>query len=690
VRTLHIEEDAFGVLFAANPQPMWIYDLTTLRFLDVNDAAIALYGYDRDTFLRMRITDIRPQDDLPRLARNLESPRPPLEASQRWRHTLSDGRRIDVDITSHSITYRGASAALVLVTDVTERVQAEEDRRQLEARFARIFRESPAALVISRLADGTFIDVNRSYEALLGWTREEILGRTAFEFDAYPNPDDRQRMVKQLRETESLRNFPVQMRSKSGEVLQLLASLETIELSGELCALSVVVDETEHQRAQEALRQRERELAFLAEASAVVSSSLDYEQTLRTVAELAVPHIADWCAVHILDEDGSVRELAVAHVDPAKVELARELQRRYPPAPDERSGVHLVVQTGQPSLVSDITDEMLQAGARDADHLALFRQIGFRSAVVVPLIARGRTLGALTLVSAESGRRFGEHESSLAQDLAHRAAIAVDNARLFKERAAAEEAVRTLNAELEQRVEARTLELAAANAELEAFAYSVSHDLRAPLRSVDGFSKVLANRYATVLDERALHYLGNIRDAAQEMGQLIDALLRLARLSRSQMRWERVDLSSLARSVVDALRRQDPDREVEALIPDDIVTTGDAQLLQVLLENLLGNAWKFSRDRSPAVIAVGVEQAGDDTVYVVRDNGAGFDPRYADKLFGPFQRLHSVTEFEGTGIGLATVQRIVHRHGGRVWADGRVGEGATFFFTLGSGKESST
>lgn len=552
---------------------------------------------------------------------------------------------------------------------------------QEEERFALSFQDNPAALAITRLRDGRFIDANRSYEELLGWTREELRARTAFDLDVYGVSGERREIVRRLRETGSVRNQRLRMRSRSGETRYLLASMQIVDWGDEPYILSAATDVTEQYRTEEALRQRELELTFLSDAGAILASSLEYEQTLRTVAELAVPHIADWCAVQILDEDGNIRELAVAHADPGKLDMARELQRRYPPN-DEDSGIRQVVRTGQPAIYPEISDEMLAATAHDEEHLALMRQLGLRSIIVVPLIARDRALGAITLVSAESGRRFGDHDVALAENLAHRAALAVDNAFLMTQRAAAEETVRAINAELEQRVHDRTIQLAASNAELEAFAYSVSHDLRAPLRGMDGFSTVLADRYADALDDRGRRYLGHIRDAAQEMGQLIDALLRLARLTRGEMHWKPVNLSSLARSIVEGLRRGEPERGVEISIADGLMVTGDEQLLRVLLENLLGNAWKFSRGREQATITFGVEVIGDEDVYVVRDNGAGFDQRYVDKLFGPFQRLHTVREFEGSGIGLATSQRIVHRHGGRIWAEGKVDEGAAIFFTL--------
>jgi len=224
----------------------------------------------------------------------------------------------------------------------------------------------------------------------------------------------------------------------------------------------------------------------------------------------------------------------------------------------------------------------------------------------------------------------------------------------------------------------------AVNRELEAFSYSVAHDLRAPLRSIDGFSLALLEDCADVLDEAGKQHLRFVREAAQDMAALIDGLLSLSRVTRSELHRETVDLAKLAHSISAQLRRAAPGRDVETVIADDLLAEGDARLLRGLLENLLGNAWKFTGKQATAKIEVGVTQAGGERAFFVRDDGAGFDMAYAAKLFGAFQRLHSAAEFEGTGIGLATVQRIVHRHGGRIWAESAVGRGATFFFTLWS------
>ena len=249
------------------------------------------------------------------------------------------------------------------------------------------------------------------------------------------------------------------------------------------------------------------------------------------------------------------------------------------------------------------------------------------------------------------------------------------------ERSKTESANRELRASLESLSLAKEATEAAYH-ELEAFSYSVSHDLRAPLRTVSGFSQLLVEDYADRLDEEGKDSLTRIVAAAEKMGWLIDDLLNLSRLSRAAMARERVDLTVIARRIADRLRASSPDRQADFVLADGLVAFGDERLLTVVIENLLGNAWKFTEKREKAVIEFGVEQRGDEKVFFIEDNGSGFDMTYVDKLFKPFQRLHQPEEFPGTGIGLATVKRIIDRHGGRVWIEGEIDKGTTVYFTL--------
>ena len=278
------------------------------------------------------------------------------------------------------------------------------------------------------------------------------------------------------------------------------------------------------------------------------------------------------------------------------------------------------------------------------------------------------------------GRYYDVHAYRIGGPESRKVAILFND---ITERKRAEAEIRRMNAELEERVARRTAELANANKELEAFSYSVSHDLRAPLRAVNGFAGIVLEDFGPQLSAEARRYLERIRNGGQRMGLLIDDLLTFARLSRQPVNRQRLDTAKIVQGVREELQPQQDGREIEFRINELPACQADPALLKQVWTNLLANAIKFSRGRKPAVIEIGSQCKDQESIFYVRDNGAGFDMQYVDKLFGVFQRLHSMDEFEGTGVGLAIVQRIIHRHGGRLWAEGQVNQGATFYFTTG-------
>jgi signal transduction histidine kinase len=397
-----------------------------------------------------------------------------------------------------------------------------------------------------------------------------------------------------------------------------------------------------------------------------------FEQVCRVLVDQGQLRMA-W--VGEIDNEGWIVPVAHAgavqgYLDSIRISVLDVAEGRGPTGTAAREGDHV--------FTTDIATDERMAPWRDA---ALARE--FRSCAGFPLVVEDRCVAVLTAYASELGF-FDEEEVKLFDGLAADLSFALEAMARDERRRAVEDKLRRLSEELERRVQERTQELGAANADLEAFSYSVSHDLRAPLRAIDGFSRVLLSRYADRVDADGRHALERVRAGSERMGVLIDAMLGLSRLGRRPLELGDVDLSALAAEVVEELRAGEPERDVEVLIEPDVSAVGDKELLRVVLQNLLGNAFKFTSQQPHARVQFGRTEHASQAAIFVRDNGVGFDMNYADRLFRPFDRLHSESEFSGTGIGLATVQRVIARHGGRVWAQGAIGDGATFYFTLPS------
>lgn len=467
---------------------------------------------------------------------------------------------------------------------------------------------------------------SRGAEQLYGWTATEAIGQRMSTLLPTTFVEGDIEQVEATFLSEGYWHGEVVQPHKDGTPLAILASISKLaDDSGRLVgAVAVNRDITERKRAEAALRESAARLA------AIVGSAMD--------------------AIISADESHTIVLFNAAAEQvfrcSAQEALGTSIHRFVPPA---------------------IRDRHAQEIRRFASTGTTSRSMG--------------TLNPLKAVRAD-GEEF-PIEATISQ-------VEVEGKKLFTviirditSRLEAEAKVRRINEELERRVAERTAELEAANKELEAFSYSVSHDLRAPLRSIDGFSRILLEEYVADMPPKAQEYFQLVRGSAQQMGRLVDDLLAFARLSRQSLAKRLVDHNQLVQQCLDELRAENNDRQIEISLEPLPAAQGDSALLKQVWINLLANAFKYTRRRPVAAITIGSLCEGDETIYFVKDNGVGFDMRYSHKLFGVFQRMHRAEEYEGTGVGLAIVQRIIHRHGGRIWAEAQVDRGATFYFTLG-------
>jgi PAS domain S-box-containing protein len=530
--------------------------------------------------------------------------------------------RLEQRVRERTTELEGAN--MKLTKEAAERTQAEKELRQSEARFSKAFRSNPAAMCITAVADGRFIEVNRHYCQIFGYTREELMGRTSLELGLWADPSRRAQVVEQLNSDGLVRDEETQFLAKDRKPLDAQISMELIEFPGEQepVIVSMFFDITERKRAEKALSQSEAR----------------FSKAFRS-------NPAAMCITAV--ESGRF------------IEANESCQRLFGYAKEELIGETSVdLKLWANPSARELFMEPLQDGGFVREHETQFRR------------KNGEIFDAE--LSMELIELAYEHEPVVVS-------MFVD----ISERKKAENDIKQLNAALEQRVAERTAQLEAANKELESFSYTVSHDLRAPLRHVQGYVEMLNRAMGDELSDKVRRYLQTITNASVEMGQLIDDLLAFSKLSRLGLHEDTVHLDAVIEETVCGLELMTKNRNIAWSISKLPQVTGDAAMLKQVFANLIGNAVKYTQSRDPARIEIGCAGEEDGrTVLFVRDNGAGFDMQYSHKLFGVFQRLHRSDEFEGTGIGLATVRRIIARHGGRTWAEGKVGEGATFYFTL--------
>ncbi|VAX05994.1 Sensory box histidine kinase [hydrothermal vent metagenome] len=492
-------------------------------------------------------------------------------------------------------------------------------RNQLEKRWGRIFENSFDELFIFREDNLKFVLTSKGAQKNLGYTAKELAEMTPV--DIKPELDELQFevLIKPLREgTQDLMVFETVHQRKDDSTYNVEIRLQLAAEESPPVFIAIILDITARKQSEAALRESEQRYHALAKAAPVGIFRTDMEGHCVYVNEYW-QKLAGMTQAQALGDGwaGALHDDDRERIFAEWYEAAQAQHSFRSECRFQRNG--------------QITWVLTQAEAEQG--------------------ANGQIIGYVGTVTDISAQKVAEDKLASQRDL------------------------------LEELVVERTKELLRTNKELESFSYSVSHDLRTPLRALDGFSQILLEDYSDQLDETGQDYLRRVRTASQRMGKLIDALLMLSRVGRHSVQYKQVALSTLAKEIINRLQETNPERQVEVLIAGDLYVEGDQNLLRILLENLLSNAWKYTATREGAQIEFNVREENGKMIYFVKDNGVGFDMRYVDKLFGAFQRLHG-TEFEGTGIGLATVQRIVHHYSGRVWAEAELNKGATFSFTF--------
>lgn len=660
-------EQRYAALFEVAPVPMWVYDVTTSKFLNVNRAAVEGYGYSAEEFLSMTIFDIRSEADHETLRKQLTEG---LSRST-WEHHRKDGSVLQVNVVSTPIQYGGRNARFVVALDMTAQVNAERDVQEYLFTLQRAA-DAAQAITWHQTLDGMLQEVAGQARGVIGahqavvsltldndWSqsidtlslsekyakykdvRDPLYGSgvyamvsennravrmTQAELEAHPGwshfggDPDKQPVMRgwlavPLTDRQGCNIGLLQLSDKYEGEFTLQDEYVAIELA-QLASIAIenvrLLDQVNQLNAGLEHKVAERTLALARQ-----------EALFRALTEQA-PQV-----IWTVDKDGEATYFNRAWFDLVGGQLEDWTGRQW------TSVIH-------PEDLREVTRNWERAVATQSPYTGIRRLCGLDGSYHVMSYRASPVLD-------ESG------------EVMFWIGIDADITEIKSIEAA----------------------LRLSNQELEAFSYSVSHDLRAPLNTIDGFSRLLSKQISDEVGKKGLHYLSRIQAGVAQMGKLIEDLLSLAQVSRMQLKIESVDLSALSRRILDEWQARHPDRQVQVHIEPGLMAQGDARLVRVLMENLLANAWKFTSQRSEANIVVGQESdAAGLPAFFVRDDGAGFDMAYADKLFVPFQRLHTASEFPGTGVGLATVSRVVGRHGGKLWVEGSPGHGASFFFTL--------
>lgn len=688
---LEQSEGRFRMLVEQSPDAFYLHNLDGV-ILDVNPQSCASLGYSREELLQLNVGDLEPAHAIDELRQIWHSM--PLGVAHTFagQHRRKDGTCFPIEVNNRRFNDGSRSLMLALIRDTMDSERLSQLLQLILQSTSRHTGQDYLELLVRKLTEslgmyGGFIsEVTDTSVTRVRIAAAWINGRLieSFEYDLAGTPCAQVFETGfSLIESGAQTQFPDDIWLRENAVEGYLA-IPFYNVAGEPLGHIGIVDKTplrsshfqenvlrlfacragaeiERQHMQDALNIRDQQLGTLLEANQQLNTHLDVADIMRALVRAAMQLSRAAAGAWGLFSDNQMIFGEYNRGDQVTL-----IDYRFEPG------------VGIPGHVINTLKPYISHDARNDPHVLqeVRAQLSFNTLANVPILDRsGQLIGCFEVHDKAGTVGFDAVDVQWLQSLAADAAIALENARLFEQ-------IRAQHDILEHRIEERTTELAAANTDLEAFSYTVSHDLQAPLRNILGFSEVLIQDHAGQLDEKGMNHLQRIINAGTRMTGMIQSLLELSRMSHAPLSATQVNLSRLAQEILDDFRDQDPDRLLEARIAADISVRGDRHLLHIALTNLLNNAWKFTRSTEPARIEFGQTIHDGTTEYYVRDNGVGFDMQYAKRLFMPFQRMHSSKTFEGTGIGLATVRRIIQRHGGDIRVETQPGHGATFYFTL--------
>jgi len=641
------------------------------QIIDANDKFLEIVGYSKDDLVTGKIDwmNMTPPEfrylDENSVAELTTSGvnKSPFEKE----YIRKDGTRVPILISGAMLDEERFNG-VAFVVDITERKRAEEALIESERKFRHTVINLDEGYY-SVTMDGVLLEHNQAFSRILGFdANADLKGIHLPDFWQYP--DKRKKYLEAISANDSISNYQIEVKTQTGEKRSVLANAHLVkDENGQPIRIEgVFLDITERIRLEESLQRHAGRLQNLHKIDKAILSAVE---TPEAIIQKTLHHIrsllsSQHASIGMFDFENEVLQLFCSNIRDQSIDVAK----RY--LISNALGDLEILREKKMDVVENISLRSLPP-----DLQRIFHAEGVMSCINVPLISGDKLIGAMNL-GWEDPRTFTPEELEIAGEVADEITVAIEQVRL-------RQAAKHYAEELEKRVEKRTSQLLAANKELEAFSYSVSHDLRAPLRHINGYISILSKHLKDILPEKEKHYFDTITDSARQMGKLIDDLLHFSRTGRQEMQLTNLEMNAVLKDALQVIQHESFGRGIKWVVAGLPQVTGDYALLRLVWLNLLSNAVKFGRANIIPQIEIGVVDDVHEFVFFVRDNGVGFDMQYAHKLFGVFERLHSAQEFEGTGIGLANVRRIIQRHGGRTWAEAEINKGATFYFSLPKG-----